>query len=385
MDARGDFKRNRTLGTLAEPLFIKPSLCNNPCVVGISAAIGLKRLVRGAFAALAAIAVLAAPAAARSVPRIVAVGDLHGDYSAWLDIARNARLIDAGGHWTGGATTLVQLGDVTDRGADSLKIIRNLQQLEKEAPHAHGRVIIILGNHEAMNLLGDLRYTSPGEFAAFADGQSSDRRERAYQANKTAIEASYRAKDPKLSAAAIRESWIAETPLGWVEHRLAWQPNGELGRWASRNAAVARVGDTLFVHGGLSAEYSAFKLDQINKRVSDAMKSADDSPKSILTDPLGPLWYRGLIGPDPEADAVRATTPGPHPATGQELATVLSAFGVKRLVIAHTPNLSGIRITNGGRLARIDTGNSRYYGGTLSWLEIVGDRLTPHTVARSVP
>ena len=36
---------------------------------------------------------LAAPAAAQE--RIVAVGDLHGDYDAWLDIARNAGLIDA--------------------------------------------------------------------------------------------------------------------------------------------------------------------------------------------------------------------------------------------------------------------------------------------------
>jgi len=35
-------------------------------------------------------------------------------------------------------------------------------------------------------------------------------------------------------------------------------------------------------------------------------------------------------------------------------------------------------------LARIDTGISRYYGGPLSWLEIVGDSLIPHTVKRSV-
>jgi len=62
---------------------------------------------------------------------------------------------------------------------------------------------------------------------------------------------------------------------------------------------------------------------------------------------------------------------------------VLSAYGAQRIVVAHTPSLQGIQITNGGRLARIDTGISRYYGGPLSWLEIVGDQMTPHTVPRT--
>jgi hypothetical protein len=63
---------------------------------------------------------------------------------------------------------------------------------------------------------------------------------------------------------------------------------------------------------------------------------------------------------------------------------VLSAYGAKHLVIGHTPRLEGILIQYDGRLARIDTGNSRYYGGPLSWLEILGDTLIPHTVKRLV-
>jgi hypothetical protein len=62
---------------------------------------------------------------------------------------------------------------------------------------------------------------------------------------------------------------------------------------------------------------------------------------------------------------------------------VLTAYGAQRLVIAHTPSLRGIQITDGGRLARIDTGISRAYGGPLTWLEILGDRMIPHTVPRS--
>jgi hypothetical protein len=349
-------------------------------------AAGLRRIALSAALALAALftimdAAMAAPPTQAS--RIVAVGDLHGDYGAWLAIARSAGLIDSKGRWAGGKTILVQLGDVTDREPDSLKIIRSLQQLQKQAPRAGGKVIVLLGNHEAMNLLGDNRYTTPGEYAAFVDRQSAARRERVYERNRETIEASYRAKDPKLTSAQIRQAWLNVTPLGWAEHRLAWGPNGELGKWATRNPAVLRMGDTLFVHGGLSAEYSRFPVDEINRRVAAAMAAGDDNPQSILNDPLGPLWYRGLLGRDPDAEAVRAAAPRPAPRSPDELNTVLANYGAKRLVVGHTPSLSGITITNGGRLIRIDTGISRYYGGPLSWIEIVGDTVTPRTVARS--
>ena len=64
---------------------------------------------------------LAVPSAPVSAQRIVAVGDLHGDYDAWIAIARGAGLIDARNRWAGGPATLVQLGDITDRGPDSLR------------------------------------------------------------------------------------------------------------------------------------------------------------------------------------------------------------------------------------------------------------------------
>jgi hypothetical protein len=337
------------------------------------------RIIRTAAFLLACLAL----GAARPAPpqRIIAVGDLHGDFHAWMDIATAAGLVDPAGHWAGGATTLVQLGDVTDRGPDSLKIIRSLQQLQAEAPQARGRVIVVLGNHEAMNLLGDYRYTTPGEYAAFADDKSVARRERLYMSLRKQLEAA----NPKALPSQVRQQWLARTPLGWIEHKLAWAPTGELGRWATRNPAVARVGDVLFVHGGLSAEYSKLTIDTLNRSVAAAMAAADERPDSVLSDPLGPLWYRGLTGNDPDADRVRAAGPRTLRLTvEQEVDAVLGAYGARHIVIGHTPNLRGIIIEYGGRLARIDTGNSVYYGGPLSWLEIVGDTLTPHTVKRSV-
>jgi hypothetical protein len=342
----------------------------------------LQRFIRSVGLVIAAVALLGggAKAADPAPQRIVAVGDLHGDYDAWIDVARGAGLIDARKNWIGGKTLLVQLGDVTDREPDSLKIIRHLMQLQRTAPRSGGRVIVLLGNHEAMNLLGDLRYTTPGEFAEFATSKSAQRREELYQANRAQIEAAYRARDPKLTPEAIHDAWIKVTPLGWVEQREAWKPDGEIGRWARNNPAVLKIGDTLFAHGGISAEYAKFSLDKINARAASAMATVDDSDASILNDALGPLWYRGLIlKNDPEALGARGNRPPPD----LELETVLRAYGVKRLVVGHTPSRAGIIITPDGKLARIDTGMSRYYGGPLTYLEIIGDQMIPHTVKRS--
>lgn len=344
----------------------------------------LERIVRIALLALAAL-LLFTPASVRAAQqqRIVAVGDLHGDYQAWLDIARAAGVVDTGGHWAGGKTTLVQLGDITDRGPDSLQIVHSLQQLAAEAPRAGGKVVVVLGNHEAMNLLGDNRYTTAGEYAAFADERSPARREQLYIANRKKLEAA----NPSALPSQVRDTWMAQHPLGWIEHKLAWGPSGELGKWASRNPAVVKIDGTLFVHGGLSAEYSKLPLDEINGRVGAAMATGDHGPSTILYDPLGPLWYRGLVMRDADAEEVRAkeVPPPPHLTVDQELDIVLSAYGAQRLVIAHTPDLKGIEFLSRGRLARIDTGISRAYGGPLTWLEIVGTTMTPHTVARSAP
>jgi hypothetical protein len=328
---------------------------------------------------------LAGAAVATSSQRIIAIGDLHGDYSAWQAIARSSGLVDAGGHWAAGSTILVQMGDITDREPDSLKIIRSLQQLQREAPRKGGKVFVVLGNHEAMNLLGDNRYTTPGEYQAFVDRQSEVRRERVYESNRPKLEAFYRTKNPSITPDQVRSQWMAEHPLGWVEHKHAWGPSGDLGRWATNNPAILKLGGTLFVHGGISAEYSRQPLETVNARVAKAMSAADDGTGSVLTDPLGPLWYRGLVTKDDEANAARVSmTPATAAvAPDQELATVLAAYGAQRLVVAHTPNITGIRILDNGQLADIDTGISRFYGGPLSWLEISGQQMIPHSIPRT--
>src|SRR5690349_21264357 len=193
----------------------------------------LERIIRIAVQALAVLLLtMTAPSLAQQPQRIVAVGDLHGDFSAWQDLARGSGIMNAKGHWSAGKTILVQMGDVTDREPDSLKIIRSLQQLEREARGKGGKVYVILGNHEAMNLIGDNRYTTPGEYAAFVDGQSAARRDRVYEANRAQLEAFFRTQNPAVTPEQVRATWMRDHPLGWVEHKLAWSPSGDLGKWA---------------------------------------------------------------------------------------------------------------------------------------------------------
>jgi len=242
-----------------------------------------------------------------------------------------------------------------------------------------------------MNVTGDLRYVDPGEYAAFRDRNSEALRAAAWDANGKSFIANYKARYPAMTDKDIRADWFKATPLGMLEHQRAWAPGGELGRWAASLPAVVKLGETLFVHGGLSAPYTAMGgLDAINRRVRAAVAAGDTSPNSILTDPLGPMWYRGLItrGPAFEQEVAAAAAAAgkpnaPRPPIETELDMVLAAFGAKRLVVGHTPNLAGIAVSHGGKLVRIDTGNARYYKGQPSWLEITGDRLTPHAVARS--
>lgn len=340
------------------------------------------------FWLLIALVAIVAPAAVRPEPatqRIIAIGDLHGDHEAWRAIAKAAGLVDAKGKWTGGKTTLVQMGDIVDRGPDSLKIIRDLANLQREAPRRGGKVIVLLGNHEAMMMTGDLRYVHPGEYAAFVDRDSKSRRERVYEANRATIQAAYRARTPEMSPEAIKAEWLKTMPLGKIEYQLAWRPDGELGKWALANPAVAKLGESLFVHGGISAAYAHLPVDEINRQANLALKARDAAPTAIINHPQGPLWYRGLIirgdGDDATVPPIPAGTSIPL-TIDQEIDLALKSYGVKRIIVAHTPSRTGIIEAAGGRLWRVDSAISRAYGGTPAYLEIVGGKVTAHNVPR---
>jgi len=322
---------------------------------------------------------------AAAAPHIIAVGDLHGDWHAWRQIAIASGIMDAKGNWAGGTTVFVQTGDVPDRGPDTLKIIADLQRLQKQATKAGGKVWPLIGNHEAMNVTGDLRYVTPGEYQAFVTPKSAALRDQYYAANQEAIESAYRAHgDPQMLGLDIRNAWYAANPLGKIEHQIAWGPKGKIGSWIVTNQAVLQLGDTIFVHGGLSAAHDRRPIDDLNKAVKQALLEQNRTPDAIINNAKGPLWYRGLARKPGEAPS---SEDGPADATAPadvatELDEMLKAYGANRIVIGHTPQLAGISLRQDNRLILIDTGISAYYNGKVSWLDITNGTPTPHEIPR---
>src|SRR5262249_39751696 len=157
-------------------------------------------------------------------------------------------VVDAKRRWVGGKTHLVQTGDRVDRGPDSREVMDLLMGLEKEAKKAGGAVHCLLGNHEAMNMLGDLRYVIPEDFAAYKGPDAA----RLSDALWEKLVAERKAKGEPAPSADDRKRFDAEHPLGWVEQRLAFAPKGTYGRWLLTQNAVLKVGDTLFLHGGIA-------------------------------------------------------------------------------------------------------------------------------------
>ena len=59
------------------------------------------------------------------------------------------------------------------------------------------------------------------------------------------------------------------------------------------------------------------------------------------------------------------------PLSSGEAAKALDALGLRRMVVGHTPQITaGINACCGGRVYRIDTGLSSFYGGMKQCLEV---------------
>ena len=79
------------------------------------------------------------------VPRVVALGDIHGSLGKLTDSLRAAGLIDERLQWKGGVDHVVLCGDLVDRGPDDRKVLNLVQALQEEARRAGGRVHVLIG------------------------------------------------------------------------------------------------------------------------------------------------------------------------------------------------------------------------------------------------
>jgi len=214
--------------------------------------------------------------------RVVAIADSHGAYPEFVAILQRVGLIDGNRQWIGGSSVLVQLGDVIDRGKRSRACLDLLMDLERQAPKQNGRVIPILGNHEVMNLMGDLRYVVAEDYQAFATEQSEERREEAYRDYRKFLASHIAHHHAEYSDdEAGRQKWMADHPPGFFERHDAFDAQGLYGHWIRSHDAVAQVGDTLFLHGGLNPALHFKNIKEVNDRVHSEIARFDSLWQSL--------------------------------------------------------------------------------------------------------
>jgi hypothetical protein len=372
--------------------------------------------------------ILTAPAAAAAPSAITAVGDVHGDFDDFVLILQHSGLIDAQLHWTGNNRTLVQTGDLLDRGPKPREVMDFLMSLQKEAAKKGGRVVVLLGNHEVMNIMGDLRYVTAENYASFADKDSDKRRHSAYQqyAEWRKNHAALLQAIPQLFSASTEQEWEAQHPAGFIEQREAFRAEGKYGRWLRERAAVADIDHVIFLHGGLDSSVSSLKVEEINRRIQEEIASFDAAKKFMVSQRLVlPFFTLQEITAVVQAELqVRESGPGTrHPNLANpsdtlpehtqlqilnnfagyghwlsvasngplwfrgydqwtdeqgaaEVPHLLAAYHATQIVVGHTPQKDGrIRARFGGTIFLIDTGmlSSYYPQGRASALEISGN------------
>lgn len=327
----------------------------------------------------------------QGVERVIAFADVHGAYSELTALLQRAGVVDTDLHWNAGRTHVVSLGDLLDRGDDSRKVMDLLMRLQQEAAAAGGRLHVTLGNHEAMNLLGDLRYVSPGEFASYVAEEPVGQRD--------ALRTEWLARSGPGSGAAFDQQF----PPGYFGHRAALAPGARYGQWLLAQPVALVINDTLFMHGGPSALLAGKSLPEINLRyrtaVSDYLGALESMERSGLVRPEDPFAQRATLAKqrleaapvgDNAAQMARAEAvqrfvaadgnpwlerEGPNWYRGAALCNacseadilnpVLEGLGVGRLVIGHTVART-VRVASrfDGRVIKLDAGMNReaYHG-----------------------
>ncbi len=264
-----------------------------------------------------------------AVPRLIGIGDVHGDLSGFRAVLRLVGAIDSTDHWSGGALWVVQTGDLLDRGDDERAILDLVTRLESEAERAGGRFVTINGNHEIMNAQGDFRYVTPGgytDFVAFASEAHG----------------------------ALRD----EFSPAMIGRAAVFAPGGRYARQFAERNTIVQVGDTVFVHGGLLPSHVDAGIESINRAVRAFFLAQAPLPR-VLESGDSPVWHRAFALTDDPATC----------ALGDE---ALARLHARRMVIGHTVQRAGINPACNQHVWRVDVGLARLYDGPIEALEIAG-------------
>ena len=243
------------------------------------------------------------PACEHAEPEtLLVLSDIEGNLPALVALLRAAGAVDAKLDWTFGTGHVVLVGDFVDRGTNVTECLWLVYELEARARNAGGGVHYVLGNHEVMNLTGDLRY--------------------------------------------VRRKYTENAALLGTNVDALWTRETVLGRLMRTRNVIERLGDVLFVHGGISPAVAAKKptLTELTTALrtallADTWTKPKDGLLAMAAGNEGLTWYRGYV---------QAPT-----ASESDLDTILAAFGAKRIVVGHTI-VKEIGLTLGGRVLTVD-------------------------------
>ncbi len=286
--------------------------------------------------------------------RVVVIGDLNGDDEALAALLRGTGLTDGQGHWIADNAHLVQLGDVVNRGVGCRAALDRLIQLTAEAKPKNSHVTMLLGNHEAMVLLGNLAWCHPEEFLEFATAEERNKFEvartrRVYEL----LEMRSHAGRTAPITGALRAWEEAHVP-GRDAYLAAFSEDGIYGAYLRSLPAAIRIGEVLFVHGGLTPRFAERGLKQLDELIATSwargpQTAMDLTPDSPLAAEDGPLWCRSYAAA-PEEDI------------DDDLNKALEAVRASVMVVGHTRTdlIGGKRghplVKHSGRLICADVG-----------------------------
>lgn len=186
--------------------------------------------------------------------KMLILSDIEGNFRGFKMILQGNKIIDKNFNWTFGNNHLVLVGDFFDRGVNVTECLWLIYKLETEAEKQGGKVHFILGNHDVMNLKGDVRYVHIK-----------------YKSNADTMQLNYM-------------HWYAQ--------------NSELGKWLRTKNGVEKIGDYLFVHAGISKNFpKQYSLTEINDGLRKAIdKNFEDGQQrnDFFVGSESPIWYRGI-------------------------------------------------------------------------------------------
>lgn len=240
--------------------------------------------------------------------KIFIVSDIEGDFRSFRRLLQGSGVIDSSFNWTFGDGHLVLTGDFFDRGMQVTEVLWLIYSLEDKAKAAGGYVHYVLGNHEIMNLNGDIRY--------------------------------------------VHQKYFANAALMQEDYMTLFGRQSELGRWLRTKNIAEKVGDILFVHGGISGQVNDARVPL--RRMSnlarpyydDSLQNFPNDRVALLYSDLGPFWYRGYYSGTPLA-------------TINQLDSSLSFFRAKHIATGHTVISDTIRILHGGKLINTDVHHAK--------------------------